>query len=238
MDRRSLATRVYQELKRDIIRCELRPAQPLYEGELAERYAVSKTPIREALNTLRQEGYIEVIPRRGYVVRPVSIQDVQHILHLRLLLEPSAAELAAQRITGDQLRNLRRMAQRRVGPSRGQQLTFDRGFHQAVADASGNPRLAACIGKQLEEIERVYHLCKQIGRLNADRPNYHLALVDALVKGDAPLARETMIEAVQCARKEILEALLSADADAQTPVLVGSADFRPSDRLTQAASSA
>lgn len=58
MSRPPLAERVYEELKRDILSCALRPSQVVYEAELAERYGVSKTPIREALNTLRQEGYV------------------------------------------------------------------------------------------------------------------------------------------------------------------------------------
>src|SRR5438445_603484 len=109
-DGRSLTARVYQDLKRDIMTCALRPGAEVYEGQLAERYGVSKTPIREALNTLRQEGYVRVLPRRGYVVAPVSVEDVQEVFHVRLLLEPSAAELAAQRVSGEQLVELRRLA--------------------------------------------------------------------------------------------------------------------------------
>ena len=155
---RSLTSRIYKALKQDILHCELRPGQDVYEGQLAERYGVSKTPIREALNTLRQEGYVQVMPRRGYRISPVSVQDVQHIFHVRLLLEPSAAELAAQRISGEQLAELRRLAQHRSGQSRSERMATNRPFHLAVAEASGNPRLATFIGRLLEDVERLYHL--------------------------------------------------------------------------------
>src|SRR5215216_7910700 len=144
-----LTARVYAALKHDIITCQLRPGQQVVEQQLAERYGASKTPIREALNTLRQEGYVEVVPRRAYVIAPVSVQDVQHIFHVRLLLEPSAAELAAQRVSGEQLAELRRLAQHRSNQSRSERMAANRTFHLAVAEASGNARLVAFIGRLL-----------------------------------------------------------------------------------------
>jgi DNA-binding GntR family transcriptional regulator len=98
-----LAGRVYEQLKRDILSCVLRPSQAVYEAELAQRYGVSKTPIREALNTLRREGYVHVVPRRGYIVAPISIQDVQQILSLRLIpaADPGAVGSGARRPARD-----------------------------------------------------------------------------------------------------------------------------------------
>lgn len=217
---RPLAARVYRELKRDVLTCALRPGQAVYEGELAERYGASKTPVREALNTLRQEGYVQVVPRRGYMIAPISIQDVQQILSLRLILEPAAAELAAQRVTGEELRQLRRLARRSSGHHRPAQAAPDRAFHLALAEAAGNPRLATFIAKLLEEVERVYHLCPGLHEVDDAPPNRHLALVEALMKGDAQLAREIMIRAVQDWRTWVMEALLGADAEAWTPILI------------------
>ncbi len=216
---RSLAAQVYQELKRDIILCVLRPGQEVFEGQLAERYGVSKTPIREALNTLRQEAYVQVAPRRGYMITPVSIQDVQHVFHVRLLLEPSAAELAAQRVTGPQLAELRRLAMPR-GSGHGDAHAANRSFHLAVAEASGNPRLAAFIGKLLEEVERLYHLGLDFGQDHPAHADSHLALVEALMEGDHHLARDIMSEAVQTSRRRVMEALIGSDSRGQSLVLI------------------
>jgi DNA-binding GntR family transcriptional regulator len=224
---RPLADRVYQELKRDILRCALRPGQAIYEGELAVRYGASKTPIREALNTLRQEGYVQVMPRRGYLITPISLQDVQQILALRLILEPAAAEMAAQRVSGDELRQLRRLAQRSSGPNRPEQSPPDRAFHLAVAEASGNPRLAAYIATLLEEVQRVYHLCPTLHEVDQAPPNRHLTLVEALMKGDPQLARETMVQAIQDWRTWVIGSLLSSDAELGAPILIGSGGHAP-----------
>jgi DNA-binding GntR family transcriptional regulator len=231
MTARPLAERVYRELKDDILRCVLRPGQAVYEGELSARYGVSKTPIREALNTLRQEGYVEVMPRRGYLIAPISLQDVQQILALRLILEPAAAELAALRVSGEELRQLRRLAQRSSRTNQAEHSPPDRAFHLAVAEASGNPRLAACIGRLLEEVQRVYYLCPTLDEVDKAPPNRHLALVEALMKGDPQLARETMVQAIQDRRTWVLESLLNADVELGGPVLLGRRQERGSNGL-------
>jgi len=217
---RSLTARVYNDLKRDILRCALRPGQDVYEGMLAERYGVSKTPIREALNTLRQEGYVQVMPRRGYRIAPVSVQDVQHIFHVRLLLEPSAAELAAQRVSGEQLAELRRLAQHRSNQSRSERMAANRTFHLAVAEASGNARLVAFIGRLLEDVERLYHLGLDLNTADPAHDDHHHTLVDALMKGDHHMARDIMADAVQTSRKRVMEALIGSDAAAHALYVV------------------
>lgn len=216
----TLTTRVFQALKADIIRCELRPGQDVYEGQLAERYGASKTPIREALNTLRHEGYVQVIPRRGYRIAPVSIQDVQHIFHVRLLLEPSAAELAAQRVSGEQLAELRRLAQHRPAQSHVDRLADNRAFHLAVAEASGNPRLVSFIGRLLEDVERLYHIGIELNSPELGQSDHHHLLVDALMTGDHHLARDTMAEAVQMSRKRIMDALIGSETASRTLYVV------------------
>ena len=223
MPRLPLSARIYAELKRDVISCALRPSQVVYEAELAQRYGVSKTPVREALNTLRQEGYIDVVPRRGYIVAPISIQDVQQILNLRIILEPAAAELAAQNATADQLRQLRRLAQRSETQRDPQSFGVDRQFHVLVAEASGNPRLGNYIAKVLEEVERVYNLCAGLpgpARPGSDRRSL---LVDALMKNDPQAAREIMVQTIQEARTRVLELLLGVSTQAVAPVMIASA---------------
>ena len=220
MTKPPLSARVYADLKRDILACVLRPTQVVYESELAQRYGVSKTPVREALNTLRQEGYIDVVPRRGYIVAPISIQDVQQILNMRMILEPVAAELAAQHATADQLRQLRRLTERNEGQRSPYSFSLDRAFHVAVAEASGNPRLARYVSTVLEEVERVYNVCE--GMNGSPRPGQDRrpTLVEAIMKNDPQLAREIMVETIQDARTRVLELLLGASMQAAPPVLI------------------
>lgn len=207
---RSVSARVYRELKNDIITCALRPGAHVFEGQLAERYRCSKTPVREALNTLQQEGYVQVIPRRGYVIAPVSVQDIQQIFAARILLEPAAAELAAQRITGEELRRLSQLAKPRKARNPDEMRAANRAFHLAIAEASGNRRLASFIGMLLEEVQRIYHLGLQLGEVMGREGNGHLALITALMKGDHHFAREIMAESIQATRTQMMQALIGS----------------------------
>ncbi len=216
---RSLARRAYEALKQDILTCELRPGAQIFEGELAARYGTSKTPVREALNLLGQEGLVQVLPRRGYLVAPVTLRDVQEVFQLRLLLETAAAELAAERITEEQLRQLNTLVAVRYTyrdrASYSRFLRANRAFHVAVAAASGNGRLAAFVGKLLEDMERILHLGLDLRDSAEEMAAEHAALVDALLKGDAALARRVVTEQLQNSRKRVLEALVGSASAAE-----------------------
>lgn len=164
------------------------------------------------------------MPRRGYIIAPVSIQDVQQIMGLRLVLEPAAAALATQHATAEQLTQLRRLAQRTEARRLLDGFVVDRAFHLTVAEASGNPRLARYLAKLLEEVERVYNLCQDLPGSARPGQNRHAPLVEAILKGDQQLAREIMTETVQEARRRVLDLLLGASTQGvAAPVLITSA---------------
>ncbi|MBX5489870.1 MAG: GntR family transcriptional regulator [Chloroflexi bacterium] len=215
---RSLARRAYEALKQDILTCALRPGAQIFEGELAARYGMSKTPVREALNLLGQEGLVQVLPRRGYLVAPVTLRDVQEVYQLRLLLETAAAELAAEHITEEQLRRLKALVAVRYTyrdrASYGRFLRANREFHVAVAEASGNRRLAAFVGKLLEDMERILHLGLDLRDSADEMAAEHAELVDALLRGDGALARQVVTAQLQSSRKRVLEALVGSESAA------------------------
>src|SRR5581483_11474189 len=97
-----LGEQTYNELRRAIVQGRLRPNQRLIETELAEEYAVSRTPVRETLQRLAVEGLI-VPARRGWIVREHSLEEINEIYEVRAALEGFAARLAAQRATKAQL---------------------------------------------------------------------------------------------------------------------------------------
>jgi DNA-binding GntR family transcriptional regulator len=210
----SLARRAYDALKQDILTCELAPGAQIFEGELAARYEMSKTPVREALNLLGQEGLVQVLPRRGYLVAPVTLRDVQEVFQLRLLLETAAAEQAAEHVTEQGLRQLKALVDVRYTyrdrVSYARFLRANREFHVAVAESSGNRRLAAFVAKLLEDMERILHLGLDLRDSAAEMAAEHQELVDALLKGDAELAGRVVTEQLQNSRKRVLEALVAS----------------------------
>src|ERR1700733_8084427 len=124
----SLSDRVYGEIKRDILSGAFGPRTHLREGELARRFSVSKTPVREALGRLVHEGLLEVFPRVGYAVAECSVADAQSILEYRAIIECAAVELAARYITDAELEQLEAMANLDVRPR--QRATYDEFFSQ------------------------------------------------------------------------------------------------------------
>src|ERR1700743_1381699 len=84
-----LRENVYESLRSDILTCRLAPGDDMREHELAERYSVSRQPVREALLRLEREHLVTVQPRQGYRVSPISLADARDLLRFRLALEPA-----------------------------------------------------------------------------------------------------------------------------------------------------
>jgi DNA-binding GntR family transcriptional regulator len=140
------ALRLYRVLKRDILAEAFRPGQPLAETELAERFGISRTPIREALIRLQADGLVRIEPRRGASVQALSVTDFLEVNELRLILEPYAAREAALSLDRTEIEELRaKHASIRTGDPNEMDLRqleqLDSNVHEAIARASGNERL-------------------------------------------------------------------------------------------------
>lgn len=212
----SLSEKAYDALKDDILRCALAPGEFVTEADLAERYGVSKTPIREALNLLSQEGFIQSVPRRGTLIRPIELRDIQQTYLLRGLLEPPAAALAAEKANGEQIEALGSLldgmtehSQNSDGSERlrHEQLRSHRQFHLAIGEASGIPRLARMINSLHEEVERSMNANAHLGGAltfgDMDRE-----LFEAIANGDAQTSQELAAKSVEVSRQSLIEAFL------------------------------
>ena len=88
LDNRTIGDSVYEKIKYDIVHLTLKPGEKLSEASLAEKYGISKAPIRVALRKLQEEGLIVIRPQSGSIVSPISISRAVNIIDIRLLLEP------------------------------------------------------------------------------------------------------------------------------------------------------
>jgi len=157
----SLAEQLYETLQEKLITLQIRPRDILVEARLAEEYNVSKTPVREALAFLKRDGFLEVLPRIGYRVIPMSIQDVHEVYDLRILLEGEAASLAAKRASDNELHDLLEFEQKTAQELSENTkdpfsyLEFHDSFHMQIAGLSGNSRLVAVISNLYKESIRL-----------------------------------------------------------------------------------
>jgi DNA-binding GntR family transcriptional regulator/predicted metal-dependent enzyme (double-stranded beta helix superfamily) len=212
----------FERIKRDILTCALEPGRQVTEAQLAARYALGKAPIRAALAGLCQGGFVRAIPRRGYLITPITMRDVQDITQLRLLLEPPAASLAAGRLDDEDIERLRTLCEVRCSPrekSSERAVSAHRELHLIVARASGNQRLADTLAKLYDDVERLMHL--GVSRVQPEEMSGYKPLVEALAVSDGDSAARLMVEQIELGRKRILEALLSGPGKAEINIREG-----------------
>jgi DNA-binding GntR family transcriptional regulator len=182
----------------------VRAGDHLVTQELADRYGVSHTPLREALISRSGMGLIDLLPNRGAIVRRVSRQEVKEVCQVRRVLECEATRLACGRIALNELdevaAGLRRMMTiRNPGPSLiPKARDLDTRLHDLIAESCGNAFLAREIGR-LKTLFRAFRdiawerdEAKNDFRRLAQESGEHLAIVEALRSGDANAARLAM----------------------------------------------
>ena len=143
--RQSMTERVLQELSNDIINWNYEENDMITEAEISQKFGVSKTPSREALNYLCMEGFLEKIPNKGYLVKGFSVTELQSMFQFRGILEKASAEMAIQYATDEELNFLKEYAEEQVAKvkeSTYQEYSeMNMQFHMSVAYLSRNPYL-------------------------------------------------------------------------------------------------
>ncbi len=204
----------YTALRRRIIQCELEPGERITEAQLAAETGVGKTPVREALTRLVQEGLVRSMPGHGYEVTPITLGDVQDLFNFRIIVEPAAAQLAAGHVSATDLRRLDELCAARFSTlekvSESQYLQANYLFHTTIADASGNRRLAEAVRRALEESERLFHLSNVLKNRSQEVAHEHKDLVDALIAGDGETARKLTLAHITASQRLVLDALLTS----------------------------
>jgi DNA-binding GntR family transcriptional regulator len=218
-DRRKVTDWVYEELKNAIVDLRLAPGEPLREATLADRLGVSKTPIREALTRLEQEGLVETTSFKGAAVTGYSRQDLLDIYELRELLENAAVRAAAESMSDagrarlDRIsRDSRRLlgGQDRRGQDTGKLAALLTEFDVVLFEQVRNHRIQVLIENLRDHLTRIGHLTAEIpGRIDAS-VDEHEKIVEAIAARDPELAERYMREHIRSVRDDQLRALEEA----------------------------
>lgn len=179
----------YERLKQAIIEGELEPGEQLVEMALAEWCQVSRTPIREALSRLEQDGLVEHSDR-GLVVRRRSAEEILDIYETRIVLEATAARMAAERRTDYDVRVLRRLIEhsRQVTADDDSKVDLNRQFHRAVWHASHNESLRDLLERLDPHLARYPATTLSYPGRWEEAKSEHIATVDAIEARDAARA--------------------------------------------------
>lgn len=164
----TLTEETYEAIKRDIIRCELRPGERVVQSDVAERYDTSTTPVRDALHRLAREKLVQPVPRVGYVIAPVTVQDVRELFELRRILEIGSCRWSASRGSKEILADIRERAEFAYvygdTASYSKFLAQNVNSHQTSACAAANQRHVDQLTDVREALQRVFHLGLSLSR--------------------------------------------------------------------------
>jgi DNA-binding GntR family transcriptional regulator len=212
LPRASLAEVAYQAIRRRILDNAYPPGFQALEQSLATELGISRTPVREALVRLQKEGLVEVIPRHGMRVLPVSPTDMKEIYEILTALEGMAAELAAKRRPAEEeLAPLERASRDMAKALRADDLDAwaeaDERFHRHLIELSGNRLLAQAVLNFWDRAHRVRRLTLRLRPKPVNSTKEHMALVERIRAGDPKGANEVNRAHRSRASRELLAIL-------------------------------
>ena len=204
----TLTEKAYACIKEGIVRGEIEEGVFLSEKEIMKRYRIGRTPFREACNRLHHEHLLEVVPRRGYLVPEMSLQEVRDLFELRVLVEGAVAELAAMRANAREIDELARLADQNSPPGLSRKGGNDRAevntnFHLQLANMAHNRELLRLESSVLERTRRLaYNVARSTGVRGQEMNlvTLHRPIVEAIRRGDKAAARQAIIHDIQQAQ--------------------------------------
>jgi DNA-binding GntR family transcriptional regulator len=206
----SQVDRAYANIKAGIIDGRYPPGAPLSEPVLAGAHGMSRTPIREGLSRLWQEGYLDRVPGRGYFVARVTVQSINDTFDVRRLLEGAAAARAAELATPDDVAMLRELAMLPAKDYREAEAA-NASFHLAIARTARNTLATELIERCLAQIDRFLSLGASPSQFQSGASEAHLLIVDAIARRDAPAAKALMEDHLDCGSNRMKDALVRGE---------------------------
>ena len=202
---------VFKTLRQAILTGELQPGERLMEITLANRLGVSRTPVREAIHKLEQEGLVIMMPRRGAQVAQITEKDLCEVLEVRLGLEEMAVRFACERMSDEQFKELCAAADEFSAAIDRNDLTTlaqaDEKFHSLICRATGNDCLCSITNNLREQMYRyrIEHLKDHDVRKDLDAE--HKAICKALEKRDPETARTILCSHIENQQQSIVRML-------------------------------
>lgn len=208
---------VCETIRQAIITGIFSPGERLMEIQLADEMGVSRTPVREAIRKLEQEGFVVMIPRRGTYVADISIKDIAEIYEIRTSLDMLAAGLAAERITPEELANMNRYL---VEISKAANIMdmdkiveLDTAFHDVLYTASRNERLHGIIYNLRDQLTSIRGRSMSYPGRMSETMDEHRALVDSIAARDVERAQRAARIHMENAERTLMRSLAEAKKD-------------------------
>ncbi|MDX1413672.1 MAG: GntR family transcriptional regulator [Candidatus Promineifilaceae bacterium] len=212
-DSRLLREVAYDRIKDAIRHANIPPGEPLSENRISKVLGISRTPVREALQMLSQEGLVEIIPGRAVTVAARSFRQILDVLYIRSLLEPELTRLATENITPTQLEtlwdSLRKMESAVEKADRAGWSIADTAWHDTLSEACPNELLGELVlqlRNRVHQYASIDHNLK-IRQLRNGTAEHRL-IVEAIASGDSDAAAQAMKDHLESLRKNLFDHLI------------------------------
>lgn len=189
----SYAKEIYKKIKLDILNLKIKDGDFLTLAELAEKYNVSKTPVRDALGALEIQGYLKSLPRKGYLVKSVTHKNIRESFQMRFIFEKSAINLAVKVASDLELESILELAMEFSESSeQGEISEFNRlndMFHMSIIRAAHNSLLTEMCEGTMENFSRILTIdCNNLDFVNEKEE--HINIAKAMIERNSKKAEE------------------------------------------------
>lgn len=215
----SLKQRAYERIKQKIVSLELPPGSVIDEASLRAELNLGRTPIREALQRLALEKLVVIVPRRGMFVADIGMMDLQRLFEVRVVLESTAARLAAQRGTPEHWRRmeavLARLSENTHDVDNQALIAVDQTCHEIIYEAVDNEFLQdSLITMYALSLRLWYFALSKIGNMQSAILE-HVTIMEALKAGDAEQSACLLEQHIKHFQSEIQTAMLGVSLRAE-----------------------
>src|SRR5512138_2441379 len=204
----TLREKILETIRDAIMSGGLKPGEKVAEPELADRFGISRTPIREAFRQLESEGYLTVIPRKGAVVTTFSQQDVEEFYAIKSILEGYAARRACEKLTDRDLDRLEtinaKLKQMATEGNVGHFFKVHNDFHELFIKAAANDKLIELINSLVSRFKRLRVASLSLPGRMAISVQEHDKIIDAFRKRNGELAERLVRKNAEYGGKVLL----------------------------------
>jgi GntR family transcriptional regulator, rspAB operon transcriptional repressor len=211
LPRLSLRDAAYEAIKHRILTCKYKPGECINEAGISALLGFGRTPVHQALDRLMLEEMVEVIPRKGVIVKPVILQDVMQMIDVRMINETQCVRLAAARADDVDINALADVTKKAraaiVDRNVNSMMVLDREFHLRLAAASKNFELAEVVRKLNERSLRFWFISFNTPDHHNSFQEQHEAILSAIRSHDAERAESAMRAHIEAFRRSVARQL-------------------------------
>lgn len=207
-DVRPIRDIVYDYLREALVDGVIKPGERIVERTYAEKFNVSRTPIREVLRKLEMEGFVEYIPRRGIVAKGLNAAEIEEIYAIRISLERLAIRTAVGKISAAQLNRVKKVHEKTIAANEQDDVatvvTQMRKFDDLLFEAANMPKLQKMIAGLQESLRSYRKINLSGGSRRSLAIDEHGEILKAVINKDSDLAEQLVIAHIERARNSLL----------------------------------